>query len=67
MQNQVTLRGRAVTVLSRPRRISGGDVVTVAWAADNEVMRLSDGTVHPAHRQGFSWEEPVSNLAYDAT
>lgn len=57
-----TLHGRSILVLSAPRRIAGGEVVEVTWAADNEQMRLPDGSVHPAHRHGFTWEEPIVNL-----
>lgn len=56
------LHSRKVTIVSKPRRISGGDVVMVAWAEDNQEMRLADGTIHPAHRAGWQWEEPVLNL-----
>jgi len=62
MDNIRTLHGRSVIVLSRPRLIAGGEVVTVTWAEDNEAMRLPDGSVHPAHRRGFEWEEPTTNL-----
>lgn len=56
------LGDRVVRVQSPPRRIAGGRVVLVAWESDNEAMRLSDGSIHPAHRAGWSWEEPTCNL-----
>lgn len=62
MQTTYQLHGRKITIQGKPRRISGGYVVTVAWAEDNEAMRLRDGTIHPAHRAGFSWEEPILNI-----
>lgn len=54
--------GRVVLVLSEPRRIAGGEVVTVAWEDDDASQRLPDGSIHPAHRAGFQWEEPRCNL-----
>ena len=57
-----TLHNRRVMLLSKPRQIAGGAVVLVTWEQDNETQRLSDGTIHPAHRHGFTWEEPVCNL-----
>ena len=61
---QFTLLGgaRVVVAKSEPRRIAGGDVVTVAWVSDDTSQRFADGTVHPAHRAGFSWDEPTCNL-----
>lgn len=53
---------RSVVVVGKPRRISGGSVVTVAWESDNASQLLADGTIHPAHRAGFRWDEPVENL-----
>lgn len=53
---------RQIQVTGKPRRIAGGFVVTVCWASDDEKQRLSDGTIHPAHRAGFSWEEPILNI-----
>lgn len=39
----------------------------VAWVTDDASQRMSDGSVHPAHRAGFQWEEPACNLtAIDA-
>jgi len=66
MQKNATLRGIPVVVTSEPRRIAGGEVVTVEWAQDSTdpSVQLPDGSVHPAHRKGFSWEEPVANLAF---
>lgn len=60
--NTAMLHGRKVLVLSKPRYIAGGSVVTVTWAEDNQDQKLSDGTIHPAHRKGFKWEEPTCNL-----
>jgi hypothetical protein len=58
-----TLHGRRIVVLSAHRWIAGGAVVTVTWEQDDETQMLPDGTVHPAHRRGFTWDEPVSNLS----
>lgn len=60
----LTNHGRVVRVLSQPRQISGGSVTLVAWHEDNFSSRLPDGSVHPAQRAGFSWEEPTANLVY---
>lgn len=61
-----TLRGhgsqRRVHVTGAPRKISGGYVVEVAWVDDDDSQKLPDGTVHPAHRAGYSWEEPTLNV-----
>lgn len=59
-----TLHGVNVIILSAPRHIAGGAVVTLTWAQDSKRPEhiLPDGTVHPAHRYGFTWEEPVTNL-----
>jgi hypothetical protein len=53
---------RRVQVRGTPRRISGGYIVTVCWATDDVTQLLRDGSVHPAHRAGFSWEEPILNI-----
>lgn len=53
---------RHLILLSNPRRIAGGEVVTVTWETDNQKVLLPDGSVHPAHKRGFEWEEPVYNL-----
>jgi hypothetical protein len=53
---------RRVHVVGRPRRVSGGYVVTVAWVSDDETQRLRDGTVHPMHRMGYQWDEPILNI-----
>lgn len=54
--------GRPIVVLGPPRKVDGGYVVLVAWATDDTTQILRDGSVHPAHRAGFSWEEPEENL-----
>lgn len=53
---------RPVFVVGTPRRIAGGYVVMVAWATDDETQKLRDGSIHPAHRAGFSWDEPILNI-----
>ncbi len=55
---------RVVVERSAPRNIAGGCVVRVAWLADatDAHLRLPDGSVHPAHRAGFEWDEPRCNL-----
>lgn len=66
MKDKATTKGgRKVNVLSAPRRIAGGEVVTVSWAEDDKSMALPDGSIHPAHQAGFSWEEPVCNLTFE--
>jgi hypothetical protein len=55
--------GRGVLhVLSLERRIAGGSVVRVARCQDNPAQRLADGSIHPAHRAGFAWDEPAQNV-----
>ena len=61
------LRGTPVIVFPNTRRrVAGGEGVTVTWAHDSTdpKMILRDGTVHPAHRHGFRWDEPVCNLTF---
>ena len=55
---------RVVVAMSQPRRIAGGEVIDVAWAADDDAAsaRLADGQIHPARRAGFTWTEPTINL-----
>ena len=53
---------REIKVIGDPRRVSGGYVVTVCWATDDTSQRLGDGTIHPAHRAGWAWEEPTLNI-----
>lgn len=58
----VTRFGEPLKVVSHPRFISGGCVVRVERTADNPEQKLPDGSIHPMHQKGFSWEEPVCNL-----
>jgi hypothetical protein len=56
------LTGRTVVALSKPRYVAGGYLITVTWETDDARQILPDGTIHPAHRHGFYWEEPICNL-----
>jgi hypothetical protein len=58
----VTRFGEPLKVVSQPRYISGGCVVKVERTEDNPAQMLLDGTIHPMHQKGFSWEEPTCNL-----
>jgi hypothetical protein len=53
-----------VRLLGVPRRVPGGCVVDVERAEDSTepAARLSDGSIHPAHRAGFRWCAVVANL-----
>lgn len=57
---------RRLRVLSDKRWIAGGAVVTVTWESVHDIdaarARLSNGSWHPAHLPGFTWEEPVENI-----
>lgn len=53
---------RIIVVCGKPRAIAGGKVVLITWEEDNLAQLLPDGTVHPAWKKGFMWEEPVCNL-----
>lgn len=52
---------RVLHVLSR-ERTAGGYALRVAWCQDNPAQRLADGSIHPAHRAGFAWDEPAQNV-----
>ncbi len=53
---------REIRVIGEPRHIAGGYVVAVCWASDDTSQKLRDGTIHPAHQAGFTWEEPILNI-----
>lgn len=61
-----SLYGRRLNVHSHPRAIAGGAVVWVSWATNDDApasVRLRNGSVHPCHAAGFTWEECATNLA----